>query len=259
MKNMNKIKLLMLGAVAAVGLTACDSVSEEDRFVEATIEPQRAVLLEEFTGQLCTNCPDGHAAVNKLVATLGDSIVPVGIHASGLSISVASGGLGTEAGETYYAQVGSPALPTGVIDRVTAPLQVADWDSQIDALIVQPTPFTVGAKAAVSGTDYNIEVAFSSADDYDGKLMVWVLENDIIALQLDHGDYVTDYVHNHVFRTYATADVDGEAVSLKAHSPQTKTYTVAIDEKWNASNLYVVAFLYNDAGVAQVTQTPSSH
>lgn len=253
--------IIAAGIMAASALSSCDSVSEPDRFIEVEIIPQRAILIEEFTGQGCTNCPDGHVAIKDMLSTLGDSIVPVSIHASGLALNPPNG-FKTQAGETYYQNVGSPELPTAVINMQTNPLQVSSWSDAIGRLILQPTPFTVKADARVDGDKYSINVAFSSGEDYEGKLMVWILQNDLISRQLDHGTMIQDYVHSHVFRTYATDDIWGEPVSLKAHEPQYRDFTYTIPAAWgngnlNASldNLYVVAFLYNNDGVAQVTST----
>lgn len=258
---MKKLTSILAGALfAAISLNSCDSVSEPDRFVPAEIIPQRAVLIEEYTGQLCTNCPDGHAAIKDILTTLGDSVVPVSIHASNLAINLPLG-LKTNTGEEYYKAAGSPALPTAIINMQTSPLQVADWGAAINRLIMDKTPFTVAASAKVNGDNYDIEVAFSSGDDYEGKLMVWILENDIVRRQIDHGTNIQNYVHNHVFRAAATSDIWGDPVSLKAHEAQHKSisFPIPANEYWNPDNLYVVAFLYNDSGVQQVTSTPQSH
>lgn len=252
---MKRILAILTGALlTGAAFTSCDSVAEDDRFIPAEIVPKRAILVEEYTGQNCTNCPDGHQEIAKITASLGDSVVPVGIHASTLGIDVPLG-LKTATGEEYYKKAGSPAMPTAVINLQTDPLQVADWGNQINRLIINPTPFTVVADAQISGDTYNIKVDFSSGEDYEGKLMVWICENDIIRKQIDHGTTVQNYVHNHVFRAAVTDDIWGAPVSLKAHEAQSLSFNYPIDQYWAKANLYVVAFLYNDGGVAQVTST----
>ena len=248
------LSILTIGVAISASLISCDSVSEPDRFVAAEIVPQRSILLEEYTGQRCTNCPDGHKAVKEITASLGDSVVAVGIHASSLGINFPMG-MKTETGEEYYKNAGSPALPAGVINLQTQPIQVSEWGSAINHLIMDPTPFTVKADAKVDGENYKIDVAFSAGEDYEGRLMVWILENDIVGLQIDHGTTITDYVHNHVFRAAVTNDIWGEEVSMKAHEPQYKSFSYPINRYWNSDNIYAVAFLYNDGGVAQVTST----
>ncbi|MCH5214377.1 MAG: Omp28 family outer membrane lipoprotein [Muribaculaceae bacterium] len=251
--------LTLLLTLVGLSFSSCDSVSEPQRFKPAQIDPQRAILIEEFTGQNCTNCPDGHAAIKELTGALGDSVVPVSIHASSLAMDPPRG-YKTATGEEYYKNIGSPALPAAVINRQTSPLQVPVWGSTINSLIMTPTPFTVKASAEVSsdGANYDISVAFSSKQDYEGSLSVWIIENDLVGRQLDHGVNIPDYVHNHVFRAAANGTW-GEKVSLKANVPQHTSYSVPIESGWKMANVYVVAFLYDDSGVAQVTSTQSHH
>ena len=48
-------------------LVACDNVSENERLIY--VEPaavNTAVLVEEFSGQMCVNCPKGAAELEKL-------------------------------------------------------------------------------------------------------------------------------------------------------------------------------------------------
>lgn len=251
--------LIALCLLSAGAMISCDSVSEPDRFVPAEINPQRAVLIEEFTGQQCTNCPDGHRALQEISASLGDSVIAVGIHASSLAMNPPRG-MKTETGEEYYKAVGSPALPSAVINMQTSPLQIPQWGSSINQIIMTPTPYTVKAHTSVNSTDntFDIEVAFSASEDFTGKLLVWVVENDIVAYQLDNGVGINNYVHNHVFRASANGTW-GVDVDLKAHSPQKVSYKVPIQSNWNMDNVYAVAFLYNNDGVKQVTSTAKDH
>ena len=80
-----KKSILGIAAVASVlafGFTACDEVDENERFVEMPArESKRNVLVEEFTGQQCTNCPDAHKALATLSEQYGSNLIVVGIHA----------------------------------------------------------------------------------------------------------------------------------------------------------------------------------
>ena len=142
----------------------------------------------------------------------------------------------------------------------TSPLQIPQWGSSINQIIMTPTPYTVKAHTSVNSADntFDIEVAYSAGEDFKGSLLVWVVENDIVANQLDNGVEINDYVHNHVFRASANSTW-GVDVDLKAHSPQTVSYKVPIQSNWNKDNIYAVAFLYNESGVKQVTSTATGH
>lgn len=245
--------ILIAGMTLGAGLTSCDEVGSAERFVEADIVAHRAILIEEFTGQNCTNCPDGHVAIKDIISALGDSIVAVSIHASNLALNPPVG-YKTAAGEEIYNAAGQPPLPAAIINRQTAALQVANWGQPINQIIMRPTDFTVKAHATVNGDKYDIDVAFSGAQDFEGDLSVWVVESDLVGRQLDHGVLVRDYVHNHVFRE-AVNGTWGESVSLKAHEPQYKSYSVDIPSSWDTDHIYVVAFLSDGSGVVQVTST----
>ena len=237
---------------------ACNNISEPDRIVEADIAARRTVLIEEFTGQQCTNCPDGHEAIHTLTTSslIGDSIIAVGIHASPLAMDPPLG-LRTSEGEEYYRHFGSPALPSAIFNRDTSPLKVEVWSSTVNDLMAVRTDFTVKAEATFdpSTRKLNIKVATSAGEDYAGNLQVWITENNIVAYQLDHGTGKPTYVHNHVLRGVVNGTW-GEYTELTAHTPEYFTYTYDIPEGWNPDNLEVVAFLYNEngGGVAQATQ-----
>ena len=79
MKIFNKISAI---ALACIALTACNEVDPDDRFEELpAVSCKRTVLLEEFTGQECTNCPDAHRLVANLHEQYGEQLVSVAIHA----------------------------------------------------------------------------------------------------------------------------------------------------------------------------------
>ena len=84
-------RIILALALAAISFTACDEVDEADRFKELEkIESKRTVLLEDFTGQLCTNCPDGHRLIASLQEQYGENIIAVGIHAGECGIAEGS-------------------------------------------------------------------------------------------------------------------------------------------------------------------------
>lgn len=255
---MKKLFSIIGSALLTAGIfVSCDSVSEPDRFIPVeVIKPKRAVLIEEFTGQRCTNCPDGHEAIHNLLEIYPESVIPVSIQASNLAIPAAQGGLKTEVGEEYYKAYGSPALPTAVINKNTAPLMIEKWASSVVSILEKETPLQINLSAILDNENntVNIDVDLESIEDLNGTLQVWVVENDIVGYQLDHGANVFNYVHNHVFRC-AVNGTWGQTVNLQAYSPETQGFSQAVASDWNPANLAIVAFVYNDAeGVVQAAQ-----
>lgn len=257
---MKKFALILSSVLLASGFfAACDSVEEDERYIPIEKqEAKRVVLVEEFTGMSCTNCPDGHQAIHNLLEAYPESVIPVCIHSgdAGLILDPTQRlKLDIPAGQEYYRNAGSPALPAAVINMQTPPLQVPNWASSVVEIMAKDTPLTLSATANFTADkkSIDIDVDMSSVDPLNGKLLVWVCENNIVGYQLDHGKHVLDYVHNHVLRAVVN-DTWGESVSLTANNPTTISYSQPMQEDWVTENTYIVAFVYNDTGVVQAAQ-----
>ncbi len=262
-----------LWGVTAALLAGCDTVDIEDRFIE--MEPvvdtsSRTVLLEEFTGQLCSNCPDAHAIASQLSQQYGDKFIVVSIHGGGFGMSeeytsFATNfvGLATAEGMDYHNSLGVSSWPAGMINRSSGILTADAWSATVRK--AYETPATLGIIADASVSDGNIEVEVTlvpSADIASPNLNVWVTENHIDAFQQNGAQYLSSYDHNHVFRKAATPMPDGMTIpALKSgeHAGPFKfTIPVADNEhaRWNVSNLSVVVFVdTKSGGVVQATQT----
>ena len=93
-------------AAAAVLLNACnDTPAPDERYIpQGSVEINSKVLIEEFTGQLCVNCPTAHAEMKRFAEMFGhENIISVSIHGnSGAQMAIpAPAGLGTEEGAEY--------------------------------------------------------------------------------------------------------------------------------------------------------------
>lgn len=93
-------------------LITCD---EEQNEVQGTVknlmfQPTKRVVLEEFSGRACGNCPLGIVAFDKLAQRFGDRFIPVCIRT--YNNDPASAGL-----STYSDALGLTAAPSGVINR----------------------------------------------------------------------------------------------------------------------------------------------
>lgn len=269
MKFNSYIKSIALASVVAASLSACDNISEDERYIELVqIDAKRVVLLEEFTGQECTNCPDGHRIAAELKEQYGDSFIPVSIHASQLSWSEADYGeygLGIPEGDEYYKHYSSPALPSGVVDRNSGTLNRTDWAARVRAELEKEAPAAIEIDPVYandgSSNKLQIKITVKPKEAFDGNLTVWILENGIVNYQYDNGNHVSDYTHNHVLRA-VVSDTWGDPVQLTAGGFVEKEYSydIAANGKtyWNPKNLSVVAFISNGTGVAQAAEAPVS-
>lgn len=266
-----KIKNLFLGvATAAMAMAAasCSNIDEGDRFIEVNpVNPEevgRAILIEDFTGQRCINCPTGTVIINGIVEAYGeDNVIAVGIHSGPLGFAGNSKtvGLMTDTGNEYYTRwdkENKMGQPWVIFNRKTSPdSQYYNWAAQVSTIISEKANLSVNIANAYDADKRTLTTTVGADGvngTVNGKLQVWIVEDGVPALQMmPDGSANKEYIHNHVFRA-AVNGTWGEDVTVKEGETTTKQYSYVLPEAWVADNIAVVAFVYNDSGVENVAK-----
>ena len=271
MKNNTLSGYILSGGFALLLSTAfssCDNVAADDRYLLVDpVVPARVLLIEDFTGQNCVNCPDAHTIIEELQKQYGDAIVAVSIHGGSFSISreksdLESGyiGLATPEGEHYNTIFNVSSWPQGMIDRRDGLLDFSSWASAVRKEIERPADLSILLNASLEngGKEIKIDVELIPNEEIEGDLNIWVIESGITARQRSSNGLIAEYVHENVFRA-AVNGTDGETVSLSPGLHHTGSYTIEVrdnnEECWNPENLSVVAFVSSSAGVHQTACT----
>lgn len=250
-----------LAFIASVSLFSCENIDEADRYIEVgQVEVARKVLLEEFTGQKCVNCPDAHQIIENLEEQYGDNLIVVSIHAGPFGIPTEDDGLATPDGDVYAERWGISAYPAGVVDRSSGVETMSQWATTIRNDLELKSPLQISLEAQLSDDRKNINVftTLASANDLTGSLQLWVVENGIIGYQIYGSDRLQDYEHNNVFRACVNG-IWGQETKLKEDEVKYLSNTVALQEDWNLDNLRIIGFYYNNSGVIQVERCEISH
>ena len=269
MKILNLLDYILpsLGRGMGVGLllllAACDHIDENEQLIYVKpVDVARAVLIEDFTGQNCLNCPNATLTIADLQATYGHTaVVAVGIY-SGDFGHMRNGNpypLTTEIGDEYYAHWGLDHQPVGLVNRHGAS-EYQDWGGLLSEQLQQMSRLQLEALM-----DYNpdnrqavIKIsAMGTNGGTSGKLQVWLTEDSITDGQrMPDGVWNKEYVHNHVFRD-AVNGAWGTDFSIEEgeQKEQTFTYTIAEGKDWKPENMHIVAFVYTNQGVEQVVTT----
>ena len=101
-----------------------------------------------------------------------------------------------------------------------------------------------------------IDVTADGITKVSGKLQVWLIEDNIVSMQLMLGNILNnDYVHNHVFRATVN-DRAGEDISMNEGEKVTRTFNYTLESDWVPENMSVVTFIFNDSGVLQAAKAP---
>lgn len=263
-----KIKNLFLGvATAAMAMAAasCSNIDEGDRLIYVKpAEVGRAILIEDFTGQKCINCPTGTEIINSIVETYGeDNVIAVGIHSGPLGFAGNSKtvGLMTDTGNEYYTRwdkENKMGQPWVIFNRKTSPdSHYNNWAAMVGTIISEKANLSVKIANAYDAATRTLTTTVGADGvngTVNGKLQVWIVEDGVKALQMmPDGKSNKEYIHNHVFRA-AVNGTWGEDVTVKEGETTTKQYSYVLPEAWNADNIAIVAFVYNDGGVENVAK-----
>lgn len=265
-----KLKNIFLGvATAAMAMAAasCSNIDEGDRLIYVKpAEVGRAVLIEDLTGQRCINCPDGTDIINGIIETYGeDNVIAVGIHCGPLGFAGNSKrvGLKTDTGDEYYthwANGTNLGQPSAIFNRKKGKGPIDNynnWAAEVGRIISEKANLSVDIANAYDAKTRTLTTkvgAFGVNGTVSGKLQVWIVEDGIKAMQMmPDGSANQDYIHNHVFRA-AVNGTWGEEVTVKEGETTSKDYSYVLPETWNAENISVVAFVYNDNGVENVAK-----
>ena len=231
-------------------------------------EVYRKMLIEEFTGHRCTNCPMGHQILETLHSRYGDTLVAVGIHYGALAKPVGSTfnydfrtEKGTRLGDYYVID----AIPSAIVNRNYKEggwsrelwgNQLAEVDrSQVYAALQLINQYDASKKTLKT----NAKVTMLKDYPNPLSLVVYLLEDGIVKPQKDGNQDIEDYVHNHVLRKTVTDDIlSGYKLNMAnaMNAGDSDTFAASVgfsDTDWVPENCYVVAFVL-DATTQEVLQ-----
>jgi hypothetical protein len=228
----------------------------------------RKVLIEDYTGHTCGNCPEAALAIEQIKGlSFGDQVVPVAVHAgffAWTSGSLYSTNFQTATGTTYDNFFGISAVgnPNGMVNRMdynTSHIKPHGSWSTIVSGIVNTDPdvnieinntYDSNTKQLIT----NVETKFLNSMNGTYKLVVLLIEDSIVAPQKNYAlpspSNDTFYVHRHVLRDVintAWGDTVGTGtISAGLVTPKNYVYNgLASNSSWKPNKCYVVAYVYD--------------
>lgn len=259
--------------------TGCDEVAPPYKQSGGIVivKGTQKVLIEDFTGYRCGNCPAAAKIASDLHEVYKDKVIVLGIH-SGATFASPRGKLyaadfRTQVGEellsTFLGLTGGQ--PNGMVNRSGSNGKIIapdGWAAQVS------TELEKEAKASIDLTPkydsvtqiltVDVQVKWLSAGGPDDHLAVYLSEDSIIYPQKDYrrpsqglSEDDTNYVHMHMLRgAIGEFGTWGEQVSSKpAGTSITKRYTLSFAGKpWRPKYCSVVGILHDkqEGSVIQV-------
>jgi hypothetical protein len=247
-------------------------------FVPITSHTKK-ILIEDFTGHTCPNCPKAARRLNIIDTTYPGRIIGLGLHVS--SFALPSPGYNgspqtaylndyrTSVGDIYDAFFGPSAqgLPKGMINRKdynavtkTHLKSYADWQTYVASIINEPS--VVDLQMHIDYNSSSRKICLGVKDSFlttlsgDYKLCALLVQDSIIDWQDNIGVSQPDYLHRHVLRDAITpTGAWGEnliATSVVAGSTHLRKYAYTVPASYNGipcdiEQCHIIAFIYNTA------------
>ncbi len=259
--------------------SACDKI-EEPYIAEGTsVWNGRKILIYDFTGHKCGNCPRAHKLIDSYKPIYGEAIVPIAIHGTFFAMPEdnADGKFNYDfrtpigdilAGrdfstDCYYGEL---FLPMGIVNNLAKESLLADvnWTEEVEKYISLFPEFELRIVNSYCTLGDNIiaNINCEALIESDRNLHInaFVIEDKILQWQTDYTkdpSYIQNYEHNHVLRA-GFIDAFGEIINqnnekIKIGKTFNKVYSLKIEDDWNRENCSVVTFVY-DSDTKEVLQ-----
>ncbi|MEY3367575.1 MAG: hypothetical protein RI973_730 [Bacteroidota bacterium] len=237
---------------------------------------QRQVLIEEFTGVKCVNCPAGSQEIETLLSIHGQQLVAVSIHAGEFAPPYQESvyDFRTQEGEQVLSYLGEPfGYPTAVVNRrkfdgqFDLQLGKGEWAGYIEEEKALPPKVRIGIERGFNPASRRLDIDVTllvdediTADDI--RLSIMVTESGIKDLQLTPASSQpkADYVHKHVLRGMVTPyDGVGITENLTAGTLLVKSFSYEVPASWVAENCEILAFVSLFGDQKDVLQAQQIH
>ncbi len=301
MKLINKINIsfnhLFPIVVCLLTLSACDDIDEADRITIGEIGEYQIVgdvvqveadgqsfvytdfhriLIEDFTGWRCVNCPNMAAFLSNNVANVFPSVV-VSLHPASnslsntdqvasrfsLSCTLADDIANTMAGTTIASSMSLPAvsldqkefdgqiLQSGDTTTVYNSLRTLAFD-QFYSYFVNKEPYVnlaINTKQTSDGS-YQLSTLIvpGACSDREVRLQLWLLESGIVAYQSTQTGIDREYVNNHVLRMAINGN-QGEIITL-GDDNLVKSHTLSFEG---------TSYIHDNCSVVAIVSDPNSN
>ena len=272
-------------------ITSCDV--EEGPFItdfDSYVNPDKKVLIEDFTGHTCPNCPAAARELEAIHAIYGDQIIGMALHVTtGFAAPHTGSGKyeydfrtkwGTDWDNLF--EISNSGLPRGMVNRIgvnseTHKLGKDEWASAVALELKKDIDFKIHISSDENEVTIISEVISNVSSDYN--LVVCLTESHIINWQKDGQENIEDYEHNHVLRTVLVEESLSSASNLIIGQQIEKiiAFDLAVLEQanidysantaingsgnaggWNAENISVIAYIYDNT-TKEIVQVEDAH
>lgn len=277
---MKKIKYIIatLFGILLFNITSCDII-EGPYLIDNNTNPVdtntfvKKVLIEDFTGHRCPNCPAAAEELVSLQDFYGDRVIGIAIHPSSPAFSTPSPLTASSYIYDFRTQFGDDidnifeittiGLPRGMVNRTGFDTQHQlgkdEWSSIVQMELEKAPIFGITLSSNVSNGNGTISITAEALTNInldkkekieDYNIVICLTEKNIVQWQKDNtaGD-IEDYEHNHVLRTMINTTF-GESIgnSFVDGDIWEKDYSIDITTLENTNENYSLNTLFMGNG-----------
>tara|TARA_B110000093_G_scaffold147037_1_gene159433 strand:- start:651 stop:1589 length:939 start_codon:yes stop_codon:yes gene_type:complete len=277
---MKKIKYIIatLFGILLFNITSCDII-EGPYLIDNNTNPVdtntfvKKVLIEDFTGHRCPNCPAAAEELVSLQDFYGDRVIGIAIHPSSPAFSTPSPLTASSYTYDFRTQFGDDidnifeittvGLPRGMVNRTGFDTQHQlgkdEWSSIVQMELEKAPIFGITLSSNVSNGNGTISITAEALTNInldkkekieDYNIVICLTEKNIVQWQKDNtaGD-IEDYEHNHVLRTMINTTF-GESIgnSFVDGDIWEKDYSIDITTLENINENYSLNTLFMGNG-----------
>ncbi|HBX52562.1 MAG: hypothetical protein A2275_09830 [Bacteroidetes bacterium RIFOXYA12_FULL_35_11] len=278
---MKKIRILLSIFTLFALFVSCDKV--EGPFIESipidTTDTnsnivKRKTLILDFTGHRCIGCPRSHRAIDQIVASYGNKVIPVAIHTGFFAATTSSfpydfrtnvglffGGDGaTTSG--YFEILETPAGAVNSLKKEDCTTNYASWSSLTAQFVNTNALLKIEITKNLSNSNQDVDVAVKTTAleslNKNLRLVVFVIEDSIISKQVDADadpQEIEHYEHKHVLRkalngTWTTGSQIGDVLRSGTYNKDeaiNRNFNFSLTgTDWNINYLHIVAFVFDN-------------
>jgi len=275
---MNKFSFGSLLFLSLLGLLACEeegpyinfnpeitdtSLIDTTYISDMSVTPQqRSVLIEDFTGVRCPNCPNASIKLHEIDSAYNGRLVAVAIHMFDNNFAyphVLTIDYRTTEGTSIFTLLGSGNLPVGGINRKKYPSEtniLVRTDKWLTYFVdnLSETPYCnitlTSRKDSIDTNAYIIKVMIQYTSNVlaTNYITLGIKESGMISPQtLPNGTVDSQYIHKNVLRKILT----NAGGTLLFENPEEnrvilKEYKIKLQNDWNAENCKIFCFVHRN-------------
>ncbi|MBQ3844175.1 MAG: Omp28 family outer membrane lipoprotein [Bacteroidales bacterium] len=269
---MKKISVILASLALVFAMTSCDKLKEpykieppvivvDTNLVQLTAEDtlnfdgKIVVLLEDYTGVRCVNCPEAAEIASQLQEQNEGHLIVLGVHPN-TAYQIPYNDVTdfrTEEGNVWNNYFNIDSYPSGTVNRKEA-IGNPEWTAAVNNVIGSDAPVRLIVKTAYNESDREVSLSvyskfLTTVESDDVRLTLCMMEDSIVGPQQTTTGVNTNYMHRHVFRGTVDGLTWGRVLDINSGSTiESGRYFATnmkfnVDEKYNADQFYIVAFI----------------